>query len=200
MWRLAACPKGKVDELTDRCLRTQRGTPRLRRRGHGSLLESRSQRVVPGRGSRSGQKQNVDPEASQHLTTQWHTDKMAGRVALCLAIGISIAACLSPVIIVPGDGSNQLEAKLDKPSVPHFYCSKTTAWYRLWLNLEILLPGVIDCWCDNIALDVNSTTGRAANRVTSNQTAVRPVIYLFVAARCQNESTSFREHRSSRGA
>jgi len=40
-----------------------------------------------------------------------------------------------PVIIIPGDGSNQLEAKLDKPKVPHFYCSKKADWFRLWLSL-----------------------------------------------------------------
>ncbi|XP_041446024.1 phospholipase A2 group XV isoform X2 [Xenopus laevis] len=56
-----------------------------------------------------------------------------------------------PVVLVPGDLGNQLEAKLDKPSVVHYMCSKKTNYYfTLWLNLELLLPVVIDCWIDNI--------------------------------------------------
>lgn len=52
---------------------------------------------------------------------------------------------------VPGDLGNQLEAKLDKPTVVHYLCSKRTpSYFTLWLNLELLLPFVIDCWIDNI--------------------------------------------------
>ena len=41
---------------------------------------------------------------------------------------------LSPVVTVPGDGSNILEARLNKPSVRHWYCSKSSDWYRLWVT------------------------------------------------------------------
>jgi len=35
---------------------------------------------------------------------------------------LAATSALSPIIIVPGDGSNQLEAKLvDKPATPHWY-------------------------------------------------------------------------------
>lgn len=55
------------------------------------------------------------------------------------------------MVLVPGDLGNQLEAKLNKPSVVHYMCSKKTDYYfTLWLNLELLLPLVIDCWIDNI--------------------------------------------------
>ena len=67
------------------------------------------------------------------------------------------------MVIIPGDGSNQLEAKLDKTSAPHFFCSKKQDWFRVWLNLEILVPGVLTCWCDNIRLVVNNETGRQNN-------------------------------------
>ncbi|XP_053555507.1 phospholipase A2 group XV [Bombina bombina] len=64
-----------------------------------------------------------------------------------------------PVVLVPGDLGNQIEAKLDKPSVVHYMCSKKTDYYfTLWLNLELLLPLVIDCWIDNIRLVYNMTT------------------------------------------
>ena len=73
------------------------------------------------------------------------------------------ATTTSPVVIVPGDGSNQLEAQLNKPSAPHFYCSKTASWYRLWLSVSQLVPGAVDCWADNMRLVVDPTTGRAQN-------------------------------------
>ncbi|MEE6523692.1 hypothetical protein FKM82_022706 [Ascaphus truei] len=65
---------------------------------------------------------------------------------------------------VPGDLGNQLEAKLDKQSVVHYVCSKKTDYYfTLWLNLELLLPLVIDCWIDNIRLVYNRTSRTTAS-------------------------------------
>jgi len=61
------------------------------------------------------------------------------------------AASLVPVIIVPGDGSNQLEARLDKPSTVSWLCSKKADWFRLWLSTSQLLAGT-PCWADNIRL------------------------------------------------
>ncbi|XP_078067162.1 lysosomal phospholipase A and acyltransferase [Mustelus asterias] len=64
-----------------------------------------------------------------------------------------------PVVLVPGDLGNQLEAKLNKPQVVHYLCTKKTVdYFTLWLNLELLLPLVIDCWIDNIRLIYNTTT------------------------------------------
>ncbi|XP_062032807.1 phospholipase A2 group XV isoform X3 [Lepus europaeus] len=64
-----------------------------------------------------------------------------------------------PVVLVPGDLGNQLEAKLDKPKVVHYLCSKRTdSYFTLWLNLELLLPVIIDCWIDNIRLIYNKTS------------------------------------------
>nr|XP_020460099.1 group XV phospholipase A2-like [Monopterus albus] len=63
-----------------------------------------------------------------------------------------------PVVLIPGDLGNQLEAKLDKPSVVHYICYKKTDFFTLWLNLELLVPVAIDCWIDNMRLIYNSTT------------------------------------------
>ncbi|KAA0724525.1 Group XV phospholipase A2 [Triplophysa tibetana] len=64
-----------------------------------------------------------------------------------------------PVVLIPGDLGNQLEARLDKPSVVHYVCYKKTAdYFTLWLNLELLVPVAIDCWIDNIRLLYNRTT------------------------------------------
>lgn len=63
---------------------------------------------------------------------------------------------------VPGDLGNQLEAKLDKPKVVHYLCSKKTdSYFTLWLNLELLLPVIIDCWIDNIRWELGPTPGAA---------------------------------------
>lgn len=53
---------------------------------------------------------------------------------------------------VPGDGGSQIEAKLvGKPAVVHYVCQKATAdYFDMWLNLELFLPYVIDCWVDNM--------------------------------------------------
>lgn len=54
-------------------------------------------------------------------------------------------------VAVPGDLGNQLEARLNKPSVVHYICyKKTDSFFTLWLNLELLVPFAIDCWIDNI--------------------------------------------------
>lgn len=61
---------------------------------------------------------------------------------------------------VPGDLGNQLEAKLDKPTVVHYLCSKKTeSYFTIWLNLELLLPVIIDCWIDNIRWGLGHTAG-----------------------------------------
>lgn len=67
-----------------------------------------------------------------------------------------------PVLLVPGDGGSQLQAKLHKSSHrPHFYCQKSTASFEtLWLAVTSLLPGEIECWVDNIQLVWNSTSLR----------------------------------------
>lgn len=67
-------------------------------------------------------------------------------------------------IIVPGDGGSQVEAKLNKPEVIHYICEKQTAdWFSIWLNLELLVPYVIDCWIDNIQLIYDNNTRTTHN-------------------------------------
>ncbi|XP_063993799.1 phospholipase A2 group XV-like [Diachasmimorpha longicaudata] len=74
----------------------------------------------------------------------------------------------SPVILVPGDGGSQVEAKLNKSSVVHYLCEKTsTEFFNIWLNLELLVPIVIDCFIDNMKLTYDNKT-----RLTSNSPGV----------------------------
>ncbi|CAK9013370.1 Phospholipase A2 group XV (1-O-acylceramide synthase) (ACS) (LCAT-like lysophospholipase) (LLPL) (Lysophospholipase 3) (Lysosomal phospholipase A and acyltransferase) (Lysosomal phospholipase A2) (LPLA2) [Durusdinium trenchii] len=69
-------------------------------------------------------------------------------------------APLVPVLIIPGDGGNQLQAKLDKPRrEPHVFCArKTNGWTSLWLQVSDLLPGAVDCWSDNVKLHFDAAT------------------------------------------
>ncbi|XP_055934698.1 phospholipase A2 group XV-like [Argiope bruennichi] len=74
----------------------------------------------------------------------------------------------SPVILVPGDGGSQLEAKLNKTAKLHMYCDKTTDdYFNLWLNPNLLIPAIINCWVDNMRLVYNNVT-----RTTSNSPGV----------------------------
>lgn len=76
----------------------------------------------------------------------------------------SLCADLHPVILVPGDGGAQLEAKLNKTNVVHYICEKTTSdYFNIWLNMELLVPVVIDCWVDNIKLFYDNVTRKTYN-------------------------------------
>ncbi|KAG5328630.1 PAG15 phospholipase, partial [Acromyrmex charruanus] len=75
---------------------------------------------------------------------------------------------ISPVILVPGDGGSQVEARINKSSVVHYICAKiSNDYFNLWLNMELLVPVVIDCFIDNLKLNYDNVT-----RTTSNQPGV----------------------------
>ncbi|KAK6982637.1 group XV phospholipase A2 [Biomphalaria glabrata] len=95
---------------------------------------------------------------------------------ICTVIVFSLTVCVSqieaapryPVVLIPGDGGSQLVAKLNKTSAPHFICRKYTKDYEsIWINLEELLPQVIDCFVDNMRLVYDKVT-----RTTSNSPGV----------------------------
>ncbi|KAM9377542.1 phosphatidylcholine-sterol acyltransferase [Pholidichthys leucotaenia] len=69
-----------------------------------------------------------------------------------------------PLIIVPGNLGNRLEAKIDKPTLVHWLCyKKTEQWFPLWIDLNMFMPIGVDCWIDNIRLVYNRTTRRSSN-------------------------------------
>lgn len=87
---------------------------------------------------------------------------------LTVCTPVKSPSSLNPVILVPGDGGSQFEARLNKPKVVHIWCTQTTTeWYSLWLNLELLAPYVLDCFVDNIRLRYDNVT-----RTTLNQPGV----------------------------
>lgn len=52
--------------------------------------------------------------------------------------------------IVPGLLGSQLEAKLNKDSSPSLLCKKKSDWYTLWFEAELVIPGVDECFVDNV--------------------------------------------------
>ena len=70
---------------------------------------------------------------------------------------------LNPVVLVPGDGGSQIEARLNKSATVHYLCAKQSDWFDLWLNIEQLIPTVIDCWTDNMKLIYDPKTRTTRN-------------------------------------
>jgi len=69
---------------------------------------------------------------------------------------------LSPVVLVPGDGGNQLEARLAKPS-DSSGCPTSSSWYRMWLDVWQLRKGQLSCWAENIKLVYNKKSKVSSN-------------------------------------
>eukprot|EP00771_Trimastix_marina_P000616 gnl/Trimastix_PCT/1634.p1 GENE.gnl/Trimastix_PCT/1634~~gnl/Trimastix_PCT/1634.p1 ORF type:complete len:430 (+),score=140.32 gnl/Trimastix_PCT/1634:62-1351(+) len=59
---------------------------------------------------------------------------------------------LEPIIVIPGLSASTLMAKLHKKTGPHWYCDRHDDWFHIWISVRELLPGVIDCWRDNMVL------------------------------------------------
>ncbi|XP_076878349.1 phosphatidylcholine-sterol acyltransferase [Brachyhypopomus gauderio] len=69
-----------------------------------------------------------------------------------------------PLIIVPGNLGNRLEAKIDKPVLVHWLCyKKSEGWFPLWIDLNMFMPIGIDCWIDNMRIVYNRTTHKTSN-------------------------------------
>ena len=65
---------------------------------------------------------------------------------------------LHPILLVPGDGGSQIEARLNKSSSGHWWCSKKSDWYDLWLNINQMLSFEVQCWSENVALVYDPVT------------------------------------------
>ena len=69
-----------------------------------------------------------------------------------------------PVILIPGDGGNQIYAKLNKTSAIHYFCDlKSKDYFELWLNLEEITPYVIDCFVENLKLTIKNDSNQTYN-------------------------------------
>lgn len=72
---------------------------------------------------------------------------------------------VAPVVIVPGTGGNQLEAKLTSEYVASkpWCCSFRKGFFRLWLDVKTLFPPFTSCFADRLSLDYNPETDAYSN-------------------------------------
>jgi len=80
-------------------------------------------------------------------------------------------AKLHPVVLVPGDGGSQIEARLNRTSTGHWWCSKTSDWYDLWLNINEMLTLMVECWAENVALEYDPDT-RTTHNIAGVETRI----------------------------
>uniref|UniRef100_A0A6G1SBH4 Group XV phospholipase A2 n=1 Tax=Aceria tosichella TaxID=561515 RepID=A0A6G1SBH4_9ACAR len=67
------------------------------------------------------------------------------------------------IVFIPGDGGSQLQARLNKTAVPHYFCAKVSDWFDLWLNIHLLAPLASDCFLDNFELHYDNKTRTTHN-------------------------------------
>jgi len=87
-------------------------------------------------------------------------------IPLLLGIGINTVQGLSPVVFIPGDGGNRLEAKLDRSGCPNLKpsCSAKSDWFRLWLDVwQLTTNSRLQCWADNIRIFRDPQSGKNQN-------------------------------------
>ena len=71
----------------------------------------------------------------------------------------------SPVILVPGLGSQKFEMKINKTTVRNSWCKKQTENYEnIWLDLTQFTPRLLDCLADNLKMNYNPRTHRTYNQ------------------------------------
>jgi hypothetical protein len=57
-----------------------------------------------------------------------------------------------PVILFPGLAGSQMDARLNRNQTSHWWCQKKSDWYRIWENVQSLMPFAIKCFVDNFRL------------------------------------------------
>ncbi|KFK28803.1 hypothetical protein AALP_AA7G050500 [Arabis alpina] len=64
-----------------------------------------------------------------------------------------VTATCHPLILVPGNGGNQLEARLDKDYKPgSFWCMRSGGWFTLWFDPTVLLSPFTKCFNERMLL------------------------------------------------
>lgn len=87
-------------------------------------------------------------------------------VSLAVMLYTCHAGCnLHPLILIPGNGGNQLEARLTAEYKPSsFYCHKRwnparqnkEGWFRLWFDPSVLLAPFTKCFAERMMLYYDS--------------------------------------------
>ncbi|XP_066976870.1 lysosomal phospholipase A and acyltransferase-like [Macrobrachium rosenbergii] len=68
-----------------------------------------------------------------------------------------------PVILIPGFGGSQIEAKLDDAELYYEHCAnRASDWTTLWVNVH-LMDNYVDCWDDLAKLKYDKQTHTTSN-------------------------------------
>ncbi|XP_069950317.1 lysosomal phospholipase A and acyltransferase-like [Cherax quadricarinatus] len=71
---------------------------------------------------------------------------------------------IPPVVLIPGCGGSQLEAKIDTPASVRVVCnSRTNEWFTMWLNIDLIIPSYIDCFVAHMKLEYDNVTRTTRN-------------------------------------
>ncbi|GAB1598021.1 group XV phospholipase A2-like [Argonauta hians] len=81
---------------------------------------------------------------------------------LLVILTVSSVSSLSPVILVPGDGGSQINAKLNKSESPMLCERITNYYYTLWLDISQISLGQ-KCFVDNMRLVYNNKTRKTSD-------------------------------------
>jgi lysophospholipase-3 len=94
-----------------------------------------------------------------------HILKICIATTVRVFVMLSLICCtnsnnLNPVILIPGNGGNQLEAKLTKQYKPStLICDswyppfkKKNGWFRLWFDSSVLLAPFTKCFASRMTL------------------------------------------------
>ncbi|KAG9395121.1 Lecithin [Carpediemonas membranifera] len=85
------------------------------------------------------------------------SNKFSDAEAEAIVSSVNSENGMNPVIIVPGLFGSQLEWRLKKAEhSPHFICKKDThdSWDSFWIAVHDFLPLEIDCWLENMKLEL----------------------------------------------
>ena len=77
---------------------------------------------------------------------------------VCHVTFLSARSTNTPIVIIPGFGGSQIDAKLDRETVDHKNCQKTSDWYRVWVNASA--ASHINCFIDNFKMEYNAASGK----------------------------------------
>ncbi|BAT77930.1 hypothetical protein LR48_Vigan04g240800 [Vigna angularis] len=88
------------------------------------------------------------------------TEVVVVMLSVVCTCGASTSGNLHPLILVPGNGGNQLEAKLSREYKPSsFICEswyplgkKNKGWFRLWFDSSVILAPFTQCFAQRMTL------------------------------------------------
>jgi lysophospholipase-3 len=85
-------------------------------------------------------------------------------ILILLLVSFALSAAIPhPVLLIPGLGGSQMQARIHRQQSSHWYCQQSSDWYRIWMSMTSLMPYAVSCFADNFRLVYNRETGLTEN-------------------------------------